>query len=135
NKGLTVLAGVMLGIGVMSRFGGNLAVTATALVGVSFALIALAYAIGLIADIDFWDAAGGMAVLVGGMIGLGWAMLAFPKSMPALSASLMGIAGALAILVAAIWIIGNMDLGTIVQGMGTLAVAIGGLVLAMRFMP
>lgn len=135
-KGLGVLAAVMVGLTLMTKFGGGkLTATIGALVGLSFALIALSYAIGLIANIDFWDAAGGMAVLVVGLIGLGLAMRAFPKTMPAIAGSLVAIAGALAILIAAIWLIGNMDLSTVAQGVIVLGGALGGLFAVLKFLP
>lgn len=136
TTGLSVLAAVMLGLGALSKFGGsNFVTTAGALVGISFALVALAYAIGLIADIDFGDAFWGMTVLIAGLAGLGLALKAFPPTLPALAGSLVGIAGALAILVAAIYILGKMDFGTLAQGVGAIAVTLTALGLAMSRIP
>ena len=134
-KSITVMAGVMGAITLMSKFGGNMTATAGTLIGVAAAMIGLAYAIKLIADIDFLSAFGGMSVIVLGMIGLGAALRTFPKDMPAIAASLMGIAGAIGILVAAIWVIGNMDTSTVVQGMVALGVALAGFAVAMNFIP
>src|SRR5699024_9261696 len=134
-KSITVMAGVMGAITLMSKFGGNMTATAGTLIGVAAAMIGLAYAIKLIADIDFGSAFGGMSVIVLGMIGLGLALKAFPKDMPAIAASLVGIAGAIGILVAAIWVIGNMDTGTVVQGMLALGVALAGFAVALNFVP
>ena len=134
-KSITVMAGVMAAITLMSRFSGNMAATAGTLIGVAAAMIGLAYAIKLISDIDFGSAFGGMSVIVLGMIGLGAALRAFPKDMPAIAASLVGIAGAIGILVAAIWVIGNMDTGTVVQGMLALGVALAGFAVALNFVP
>src|SRR5690625_7759817 len=77
------MAGVMGAITLMSKFGGNMTATAGTLIGVAAAMIGLAYAIKLIADIDFLSAFGGMSVIVLGMIGLGAALRTFPKDMPA----------------------------------------------------
>lgn len=134
-KSITVMAGVMGAITLMSKFGGNMTATAGTLIGVAAAMIGLAYAIKLIADIDFLSAFGGMSVIVLGMIGLGAALRTFPKDMPAIAASLMGIAGAIGILVAAIWVIGNMDTSTAVQGVLVLGVALAGFAVAMNFIP
>ena len=138
-KGLGVLAAVMTGITLMTRFGGgNLVATAGTLAGLAFSLIALSYAIGLIADIDFWAAAGGMAVLVVGLAGMGAALKAFPPTMPAIASSLLGIAAAFAILIAAIHILGNMDWQVLVQGglaIAALTVVLGGLALAVSKIP
>ena len=138
-KGLAVLGAVMVGITLMTKFGGGkLVATAGTLAGLAFSLIALAYAIGLIADIDFWAAAGGMAVLVVGLIGLGLAMRAFPPTMPAIAGSLLAIAGAFAILIGAIYILGSMDWQVLLQGVlavGALALVIGGLALAVSKLP
>ena len=134
-KSITVMAGVMAAITLMSRFSGNMAATAGTLIGVAAAMVGLAYAIKLISDIDFGSAFGGMSVIVLGMIGLGLALRAFPKDMPAIAASLVGIAGAIGILVAAIWVIGNMDTGTVVQGMLALGVALAGFAVALNFVP
>lgn len=135
-KGLTVLAALMVGLTAMAKFGGaKFAATTASLVGIAVALVAMAYAIKIIAEVDFLAAAGGMAVIVAGMIGLGLALNAFPKKMPAIAGSLMAIAGAIAILIAAIWILGNMNLGTVVQGIVTLGVALGGLIFAISKFP
>ena len=138
-KGLAVLGAVMVGITLMTKFGGgNLVTTAGMLAGLAFALVGMAYAIGLIADIDFWAAAGGMTVLAAGLAGIGWALKAFPPTMPAIAGSLLGIAGAFAIIIAAIYILGNMDVNTLIQGglaIATLAIVIGGLALAVSKIP
>lgn len=134
-KGLVVLGALMAGLTAMTKFGRKFKSTATALVGIAVALVAMAYAIKIIAEVDFLAAAGGMAIIVAGMYGLGRALKAFPKKMPALAGSLMAIAGAIAILIAAVWIIGNMDLGTIVKGVGTLGVVLGGLIFAISKLP
>ena len=132
-KGLGVLAAVMTGITLMTRFGGgNLVATAGTLAGLAFSLIALAYAIGLIADIDFWTAAGGMAVLVVGLAGMGFALKAFPPTMPAIAGSLLGIAAAFGLLIAAIHILGSMDWQVLVQG-GLAIAALTGVLAGLAF--
>src|SRR5699024_2469378 len=135
TKSMLVLAGVMAGLTLMSKFGGNMTATVGTLIGVAVALTALAFATKLLAGIDFLDAAGGMSVIVLGLVGLGFALKAFPKDMPAIAASLVGIAGAIGILVAAIWVIGNMDLGTVIQGFLVLGLALAGFAVALNFVP
>lgn len=135
-KGMLVLGGVMLGLTLMSRYGGkDMAMTMGTLIGVAGAIIILAMALKVMEGVDLWRAVGSLIVLIGGLAALGGAMRAFPKDMPKIAGSIMGIALALGILVAAIWIIGNMDFWTVAQGVAVLGGALAGLFFIVKKLP
>lgn len=134
-KGLGVLGGVMLAMGLLGRYGGSITVSIGALIGVAGAILAMAYAVEYLSGMSFGQIVSGMAGIAIGIGLLGLALRAFPKTMPAIAGSLMGIAGAIGILVAAIWVIGNMDLTTVIQGMVALGLALAGFVIALNFIP
>lgn len=131
GKGLVTLAGgllIMVGaVMLLSLIGPSVIIAAVALVLVASTILILAAALKIMATMSWSEIGTGLVALAGGLLIMVGAMLLLGLVGPMAligAAALIIVAGAIGILVLAIFALGSMDMGALMQGLIGLTAAI-----------
>ena len=136
-KGLVGVAGSIAGIGVaLNLMGGpKLMVTAAALIPLGIGLNLIAAAVSIFAAMSWEDMAKGLLGVASAIALIANAMMIMPPTLPLTAAGLILLGIGLTVIAGAVSTFGNMDILTLVKGLGAMALAIAGIGLAMMLVP
>lgn len=134
---LIAVGGVMTGLGFLQKYGGSFDKIGATFLMIAAAINLLVIPIGILGKMKLETLAKGLgAIAIGlGLISAALAGLGYLQGMGGsyvgVAASIMAMAGAINLMVVPIAILGHMDLSTLAKGIGGIAAALGGMVLAM----
>ena len=136
-KGLVGVAGSIAAIGLALKLvaGPQLMVAALALIPLGIGLNIIAAAIAQLAGLSWEDLGKGLLGIASAIALIGNAMRIMPPNMLVMAAGMLILGVALSAIAAAVRLFGNMDILTLVQGLGGMTAAIAGIGVALLLMP
>ena len=140
SRGIQGLAGVLTTLGLFISVTGKSAGiqnSMTGLIGLSIAVLILCSAVEKFGAMDKESLDRGIQGLITSLMALAVfiKVIGNPERMIAIGFGLTGIAVAMTILAGAVAILGNMDIKTLAKGIGSIALILLSLAVAMRLMP
>jgi tape measure domain-containing protein len=130
------LAGIALGVSMMPP---TLPLTAAGLILMGIALNAIGVAIGTMGSMDFLTIVKGLGTMMVAIAGIGLAVSLIPPTIALTAVGLLLVGQAMVVVAAAIAILGNLSVGTLIKGIvglaGALIVLAAGLTLMIVSLP